>query len=833
MSAKPTLKSKAKAADTGAAAGFSAAGLGDAVLEAASSRGLLRRAARDVAAGLARRTSGEGGTEVLSVDGETVRLGSGGLAAAACTCPSRELCRHVLAAVLLLRDGPPGAAAAPAPGAAPQGSALPGDPAVPSAPALDAGPAAPLAAPAGAATQGQSPAGDAAVPGATALGAGPPAAPPGWAGPDTFPAAPTRDDVPPGDGGVQNGSAAALGGTGADDAAALSGPLPPAPDAAAEIAGLGAAALVAAFGRAALRRAEALLAAAAVPGDPAAGLQVAAAGLGCTIAIAGHPLVHYVAGQGPAGMVSKAADPKALHAAALLAVRRLRAGQPAAADAGPASAAPAARPKGEAAFLDGVADALRDAARSALASAPAALEDRLLDLAVSSRADALPNLAGALRGIAGDMAARRARAAGQDPFAALAAIARAYALTQALRQDGEDPRLRGEVRGAFAPRPALDLVGCGVELWRTDGGARGVTAHFVAPAAEGGPHPFSATLARAAGQDLQFTPVQAAMSEVVWGRTLAQLGAEAFHLPEPAADPEGRLSPRAGASAVRAGIAQANTAQADTGWAEAVGRHPGLVVQEWGELAARLAGSFAPTLRRQGAGAQPLLLRPSALGTPGFDAVAQAAILPVRDAGGAWLELRVGGDDRMDDHLNLLAALPDGGAGCILAVLARVDAGEVALSPIAACAGAGQPLRHLDLAPPRKAAPAAPEGVLSRLRQGLALVGWPSLGRSAPQRFVRAAPPAGATARLLDAAADEALALAELGGRMEDPERLDRLRGMARLAEAGGLPVLGYLLRRLADSPGADRPHHLLAFTHALACWRRLAPTLPMLLPAA
>jgi len=385
-------------------------------------------------------------------------------------------------------------------------------------------------------------------------------------------------------------------------------------DMAAEIAALAPAALVQAFGRAALKRAEGILADAAA-GDTG-GVEVDMAGAACVVRIAGQPEAHYLAGHGPGGMVSKADDPKALHAAALLAVRRLHAGQPAAAPPVGAPAAPASRiAKGEAAFLDGVADALCDAARAALASAPAVLEDRLLDLAVSLRADALPNLAGALRGVAADMAQRRARAANFDPADALAAIARAYALTEALRRDGEDPRLRGEVRGTYLPHPALDLLGCGVSLWRTDGGARGATAHFVAPDAEGGPRWLTATLARAAGQDPAFVPGRAAVSEAIWGSTLARLGQAAFHLPEPRCSADGRLAPRGEPRAV----------PAPEPWTAALARHPDLLVQDWGEVGARLSGAFAPTLRRRPLAVQPLLLRAAALGALGFDAVAQAA----------------------------------------------------------------------------------------------------------------------------------------------------------------------------------------------------------------
>ena len=670
-------------------------GLTDAVLEAAASRGLLRRAARDVEAGLVRPQPPEGGTAVLLADGETVRLRPGGLSAAACTCPAPGVCRHVLAAVLALRAAPP----------------------------------------------------------AQRAGTPPPA---------------------------------------------------PAGDALDEIAELPASALAKAFGRAALGRAEALLADAAPGGDVA----VEAAGPACTVSIPGQPVVHYVAGAGPGGMVSKSGDPKTLHAAALLAVRRLRAGQAAA--PAPAPDAPAAPGKAEVAFLDKVAEMLRDAARTALVSAPAALEDRLLDLAVSLRADAAPNLAGALRSVAGDMAQRRARSAGFASWDALAAIARAYTLAEALRRHGSDLQLRGSLRGAFEPCGPLDLLGCGATVWRTEGGARGATAYFLAP--DGG-QPYSVTLARAGGQDLAFAPKEAARSEMLWGETLQVLGQAAFRLPDAQADAGNRLAPRVGARA----------AVSPVPWAEAA-HNGGLVVEEWAALETQLHAAFAPTLRRRDK-ACPVLLQVSALAPPAFDAMGQAATLPVQDRAGAWLELRIEADDDMDTQLAALASLPSAGAGAVLSVLARAEGGGVVLSPLGYCAPGGR-LQHLAFAS-RPAA--ATSGWMKRLRQGLAAA-WPA-GRG-PCRFERLSPPPGATSGVLDAAADEALALAELGGRMEDAELLQRLGSLARQLEAGGAPVLARLLSRLSAAAPGDRPHHLLAFVHALACWRQFNPRLPLLRPA-
>lgn len=84
--------------------------LDDAVLEAASSRGLLRRARADLASGAARLIRHEAEEAQIELPGAQVTLRAGGLAAARCTCPAGGICRHILTAILLLQQqAPPGA----------------------------------------------------------------------------------------------------------------------------------------------------------------------------------------------------------------------------------------------------------------------------------------------------------------------------------------------------------------------------------------------------------------------------------------------------------------------------------------------------------------------------------------------------------------------------------------------------------------------------------------------------------------------------------------------------------------------------------------------------
>lgn len=85
--------------------------LDDTALEALASRGLLRRAAADVAAAKVRLEQEDGKSAKLVVDGEIVHLSAGGADASSCSCPATGICRHHLAALVYLRS----AAAAGAP----------------------------------------------------------------------------------------------------------------------------------------------------------------------------------------------------------------------------------------------------------------------------------------------------------------------------------------------------------------------------------------------------------------------------------------------------------------------------------------------------------------------------------------------------------------------------------------------------------------------------------------------------------------------------------------------------------------------------------------------
>lgn len=80
----------------------------DDALAALASAGLVRRAAKDVEAGkVAWESPPDAKQGALRADGQLVRIGADGPARARCDCPAPDMCKHILAATIWLRDSAP------------------------------------------------------------------------------------------------------------------------------------------------------------------------------------------------------------------------------------------------------------------------------------------------------------------------------------------------------------------------------------------------------------------------------------------------------------------------------------------------------------------------------------------------------------------------------------------------------------------------------------------------------------------------------------------------------------------------------------------------------
>ena len=831
-------------AQPASAARRAAAALDDSILEAAASRGLVRRAARDAASGKSEITGEDEAGVTLKVDGETVVLTATGLKAATCTCPATNLCRHVLTAIITLRDGgQPDDASGTAQASKDSVAEATPEPGVATSP-----------------QSSQSP-------------------------PDAAKRA-SKDEPAPGDPAVSPRPASEPDGLSE------------------EIAAVSSSEMTKAFGRAALREAEALLAEIATS-DQRVTVELAATK--AVILIPGHPPVHFVRGGGAPGMITKGAQGSAAVktrlAAAILGARRMLAGEALAiqpsSDTKPTDSrrqGDDARRSGQAAFLADIRSTLEDCARQALATGPEALQDRLFDLALSSRADALPRLSRLLLEIAGTIERRRDHAPGYEPLAALRTIAEAAALVVSLGSRPDDPVLRGATRTEPVPLGTVTLLGCGLEIWRMPSGSRGVTAHFrqivvgmagsEAPLEDGagdlaqtgtGPRlgrMLTATLARPAGQDPSFDPSRAAKESPVFGHSLERLAGSAFHLSDAAVGPDGRLSL---GKAARATILEESWTAAACGAAGGVAEtamdersdEPGegpLTFAEWQNRMAMAA--FADDLH---VGAE--LIAISGFAAPYFDPLEQTAILPAWDADGTWAELALeGSSERLAAILARIEGIGDAGSPIVMAVLPRLMGDRIRLRPLgyavlpgappakpkgvlSALAGslrgqwsarqgtAGAPapeansqagsLVVLDLLPdlPWRQADDRARSPLDRLRRGKSVeeASGAAEERAAAMRFVPAGRVASLSDRLVAAALDDSLALSELGGRMRDTARLGRLGHMAQRLTDAGLSPLGDALGALAGANDDARANALLRFVHLATLHQTLDPRLPLL----
>ncbi|MEM9426203.1 MAG: hypothetical protein AAGA06_05830 [Pseudomonadota bacterium] len=76
----------------------------EAALSALASVGLVRRATRDLAAGKASVVARDADTAMVAADGQDVAIDAGGPGTAKCGCPATGVCRHVILAILALRE---------------------------------------------------------------------------------------------------------------------------------------------------------------------------------------------------------------------------------------------------------------------------------------------------------------------------------------------------------------------------------------------------------------------------------------------------------------------------------------------------------------------------------------------------------------------------------------------------------------------------------------------------------------------------------------------------------------------------------------------------------
>lgn len=504
------------------------------------------------------------------------------------------------------------------------------------------------------------------------------------------------------------------------------------------------------------------------------------------------PEVRYLCGQGLDGMVSKAtpARLKSSHTAALLAVRHAHnVAETAAIAEVEVKAASADTPDPE--FLAQVAHLLESAAFAALNQAPVVLEEQLFTLSISSRADALPRLSRQLRSISAAFRQKRERTIAFDPLASLSLLASTYALVEALGKPQEAEALamlRGVVRQDYTPVGDLTLYGLGANLWRTQGGAHGVTGYFYTAELN---RILTATLARAMDRDPSFNPAMAYSSEGLWqAGTLEQLTRSKVALKNAAISPDGRLS-LAGDITGRAEVWQETRAQCSE-WP--------IYGTDWQAVEGMLQARFHERLAILRPAAVPVLLAPSFHSKVTFDVQAQKHIWHLCDAAGRWLSLEF----RQNDSTKRAAELLHLSVVQLVLAEARAVGSRFVMTPISVVlqspGSEGNELLNFEIAPyQRKKRTALPEqwyAYLAEKPEGalpVANVYATTTGQSSASKHC---------ADCMDAL----LSMAELGVAQRSTEYIQRLGSLATRAETLGLVALADVLAALLNSQ-SDTPH--------------------------
>jgi hypothetical protein len=527
--------------------------------------------------------------------------------------------------------------------------------------------------------------------------------------------------------------------------------------------------------------------------------------------------VRILAGQGLDGMVSRASPAlrNTYHMGAMLAARRhfgiVEDEESGAQESGGVAAK---RETIDPSFLAEIGASLVECTRVALNIAPLSLEERLFRLSVSSRAEALPRLAGMLRALSLQIRRRRLREFTFDADQFLELCVQLHALVSGLSRDDapvEGPkrdRLRGRVRQDYTSTGDLLLAGCGADIWTAPSGARGATGYFYDPTTDNW---LTVSLARAAGQDPWFDPINAYRTESIWGgRTIERLCRSEILLTHATASAEGRLST---GQNVQSSIAREAFDANAAGWS--------CSFDNWQALQNRLVTRLA--MGPEDRSFEPVLLRPRRTARPAFDELAQSLSWPVEDSKGHWISLSLAhGRDRQVLMAAVEKIAASGWSGTIVA-LASIHGQVFRLRPIALCDGGDLYNLGLDDIAPLTGSNLAQTA--SRLMQTMSA----TLGLK-PQAFVFAARPR--TTAVIDAGWQTLVEIIEFGidqsGGVAERAMEHHVRNLSEL----GFHRLSQMMAALASADRQTRPAAFLTASYAAFLARRMMLDLDRLTPA-
>ncbi|MBL4543174.1 MAG: transposase [Rhodobacteraceae bacterium] len=259
-------------------------------------------------------------------------------------------------------------------------------------------------------------------------------------------------------------------------------------------------------------------------------------------------------------------------------------------------------------------------------SNPMLAAERLMDLAISARAQAAPRLTGQLMTLSTQAEWAASRDIRFDGRAFLVGLARAYALVEGIEANPVSPVLLGTIRRSYHPADPVTLWAPGADEWHTPSGARGLTAYYLDP--ETGRF-FTTVEARAGGYDPSFTPAKA-YGATLW-RVTSVSGAmgQIIRLERPAVSDDGQIA--LGQDPVARLLRPISVADIQDCPAR---------IDCWANLPDAVQAQSGRGLQHAGRPIA-LLLGPTAIAGEYFDDINQLYRWPIRDAVGDFIDLSV------------------------------------------------------------------------------------------------------------------------------------------------------------------------------------------------
>ncbi len=289
------------------------------------------------------------------------------------------------------------------------------------------------------------------------------------------------------------------------------------------------------------------------------------------------------------------------------------------------------RPAISAGFIDDAQLVIKQAVAAVIPGRSEIAYDMLLDLAISTRAEALPRLSAEVRGLANLAKLAQSRDVRFEADEYLRRASRSFALCEGLRGDGRDLALTGTIKRDYRPRDAMTLWLLGAAKWRSVAGARGVTCYGYSPAEKSW---FSVRDGRAAGTDPSFSPDSVYFNALWGGGSMKDLIGCHVNLPGPSAAADGSLSLHSFSQPAREGpaIPTRTLLESDAAF------------DDWNVLRASLVDSLGGGLRRR-VSPVPVVVVPRKFLGFGFNDLEQTYELEIADAAGDAIILNVEGDE--------------------------------------------------------------------------------------------------------------------------------------------------------------------------------------------